>query len=99
MHYAAYEGNVGVVKLLLAHPQLDVNTIDNCGFTALHGALHIAAQANQDQMLDLLLGDPRLSSALIYKSKNGVTPVMAAVKVNNVNALQKFLDHPGVDRP
>ena len=40
LHYAAHEGNVGVIKLLLANPQLDVNSIDKYGFTALHGALH-----------------------------------------------------------
>ena len=81
-----------VVRLLLEQPTTDLNRTDLNGETALH---HAAVNGNVEAV-QLLLADPRLTTANL-QNKNGLTPAMCAVMYKHVNALHELVAHPNVN--
>ena len=70
-------GNDDAVQLLLRRPDIDVNIVDNKGWSALHHAVIY----NNIEGLKLLLSHPSLAAlTLNHKDKDyGATPVMLTV--------------------
>ena len=81
-----------LVRFFLAQPSVDLNCTDIRGCTALNWA----AEYDNAEGVQLLLDDPRLTSAN-HKDDFGRTPVMKAMFYNRVNALRKLVAHPCVD--
>ena len=81
-----------LVRYFLAQPSLDLNCPDIGGRTALNWA----AEYDNAEAVQLLLDDPRLTTAN-HMDENGRTPVMKAMFYNSVNALRKLVAHPSVD--
>ena len=79
-----------IVRLLLEQPTLDLNCSSGVGRTALHWAF------NNVEAVRMLLADPRLTTANHYDTY-GRTPVMAAMFLNNMDALRELVAHPSVD--
>ena len=67
-------------RLLLEQPTLDLNCTDVYGDTALH----MAADNGNAEAVQLLLADPRLTTAN-HKSKLGWTPVECAILTASSN--------------
>ena len=111
--HAAALGRPRVVQLLLEDKRLDVNCttspkLSRRGASAawLYGGLyegatplHLAAQFNHTEVVQLLLADPR--TEVNCKNKRGATPlmhhVMTALVENSVPTLRLLLNHPSVD--
>ena len=81
-----------VVRLLLEQPTVDLNCTNTNDCTALH----LAADDDNVEEVQLLLDDPRFSSVNPQKN-NGETAVMVAVLQNNENALRELVGRPSVD--
>ena len=113
LHAAAVLGRPRVVQLLLEDKRLDVNCttspkLSRRGSSAawLYGGLyegatplHLAAQYNHAEVVQLLLADPR--TEVNCKNKRGATPlmhhVMTALVENSLPTLRLLLNHPSVD--
>ena len=89
--WAVRKNHNSIVRLLLEEPTLDLNCSDSCGQTALH----FAAENDNVEGVQLLLADHRLKTG-DHKNFYGLTPVMLAMKHNNVNALRELVGHPSV---
>ena len=81
-----------IVRLLLEQPTVDLNRTDLNGETALH----YAAVNGNVEAVQLLLADPRLTTANL-QNKDGLTPAAYAIASKNVNALRELVAHPSVD--
>lgn len=81
-----------LVRLFLAQSSVDLNCTDSLS----RSALHWAAEYDNAEGVQLLLDDPRLTTAS-HKDNCGRTPVMKAMFYNRVNALRKLVAHPCVD--
>lgn len=69
LHAASEEGHVEIVKLLLAHPDIDVNKL---GFNR-YTALSLAVQSGHENVVRALLKDPRVQTFL--PDDDGHTPL------------------------
>ena len=69
LHAACYYGRVEVVKLLLAHPGINVNLKDNFGITSLSKG----CRNDKMSIVQLLLKDPRVDVTL--DDEYGCTPL------------------------
>jgi len=83
--------------LLLSVPSLDVNSVEDCGQTALH--LTIIYSYNNIEALRLLLSHPSLTAHTLNKKNKdkGDTPVMLAVRKNKFEHLALLAADPRVD--
>lgn len=86
IHRAAHQGDVAQLRALLAQKEIDVNTRDNFGGTALHAAMF---QQNL-KVVELLLNAGFDMNAV--GPRNGYTPLHDAVWANNIPAAQLLLD-------
>lgn len=90
---AAYQGNVGIVRLLLDQPEIEVDKRDNDGYTALIWA----ASKGHASMVDRLLeagADPTL------RSKRGESAAsMARKKREEMESMVKRLENLGSSTP
>ena len=76
LHSAALGGNVEVVRFLLSHGAVStLNAVDKFGYTPLHDA----AFRGWVEVTRLLLDQPSLTTASHVASKNGFTPLDAAL--------------------
>ena len=92
MHYAANEGHVEVVKLMLEDPRVDANAKSNRGTTPLL----LATAENHHKVVQLLLDSPRLSTANCVDNIHQWSPVMTALKTESKDALEELLNHSKV---
>ena len=72
LHRACDWGRKGVVKLLLAHPDIDVNVKNKAGETPLS----LGCESGKVSVVQLLLKDPRVDVASV--DKNDCTPLWTA---------------------
>ena len=92
LHFAASEGQLATVQLLLADVRVDVNSKAEDGSTPLH----LAAEEDCHEIVRLLLASPRLNTAN-HVDDLGEAPVMTALLHESTNALQELVNHPCVD--
>ena len=81
-----------VVKLLVQHPQIDINKVDLNGGSALHWAVG----NDNHEGLAALLAQQNLPT-INQKDNGGWTPIMKAVACKSVNCFQLLLTNPQVD--
>ena len=84
--WAAALGNLGLAKVLLAHPQIDFTITDNFGDTALH----YAARNGHAEIVKLLLAYPQVLS--IVQNNSGATAYDLA-KMRDHKAVGRLLGH------
>lgn len=80
-----------IVELLLEQPQIDINCANNYGDTALH----YACLFNNPLAVANLGNDPRIRT-VNSRNKNGVTPLMHAVRKGNVDCVREVVKLPGI---
>ena len=90
--WAFYRNHNNVVQLLLYHPQIDVNKVDQLGRSALH---HAVLGANHEEMAALLARQDL--TTINKRGEFGWSPIMYAVYCNALNCFNLLLAHPGVD--
>ncbi|RUR08440.1 ankyrin repeat domain-containing protein [Legionella sp. km772] len=81
-------GNVDVLKLFLADPDLDLNQQDNVGYTALHDAV----ERGHWECVSLLLTDERLDST-IRTNRNKTAAELECSRYSPDNCLDKVRQH------
>ena len=90
--FAVNTKRIGIVKLLLEHPAIEVNSKDSKGLTALH----FAVISKNIEAVRLLL-DHQQVDVNCQDEKNGSTPLHIAAFDNNVAAIKMLLTKPGID--
>ena len=90
--WALYNGQNNVVQLLLNHPQIDINKVDQDGECALHCAVF---RDNHEGMAALLARQDL--TTINQRSDFGETPIWTAVEFNAVNCFNLLLAHPELD--
>jgi hypothetical protein len=97
--FAAENGNVNVMRLLLDHPSVDAAGMmmltASKGFTALMSA----AKEGHVDVLRLLLGHPSAEPAtmMMLTTSKGSTALMYAARNGMLNTMRLLLDHPSAD--
>ena len=87
-------GHDHVAEVLLQHPAIDVNIVDNIGYSALH----MAVSADNHKMTAMLLARRDLTRATInHRNHEGQSPIMIAIDCNSVNCIPLLLACTKVD--
>jgi ankyrin repeat protein len=89
---AAERGHVAVVEELLTHTDVDVNHINNLGWTALLEAIVLSDGGPRHQQIVQLLIDH--GADVNIPDKNGVTPLQHA-RERGFNAIERILVQAG----
>ena len=87
LHYASKRGNIGIAKLLLGHPQIDVNLSAKQGYTPLF----LACQENHPDMVSLLLSHPAID--VNKQGPLGTAPLAIACHLGLENIVAMLLRH------
>ena len=88
---ATISGRTEVVKLLLAHPNINVNVGDHSHTTPLLWALALS----RNEIVNLLLTSPGIDVHAV--DKEGDNALLVASKYGNLNAVKTILSFPNVD--
>lgn len=88
---ATISGKTEVVKLLLAHPNINVNVTDHSHTTPLLWALALS----RNEIVNLLLASPGID--VHSTDKEGDTALTVASKYGNLHAVKTILSFPNVD--
>jgi len=86
LHFAVWVDNPDICRLLLRHPQVDVNVPSSMGNTPLHFA---CGSKNSLKVLGLLLGDPRVQADVVQQ--HGRTPLLEAVRNRHMEVVKALL--------
>ena len=87
--------NLKLLELFLAHPRVDVNRkCGSHGITILHAA---AALCRNVEVVNLILAEPRFTSANAVNDLNGVPALVIAALKNNWNILKVLVHHPSIE--
>ena len=90
---AVFGNNIEMLRILLARDDLDIAATDS-GYTALH----FACAYGYAECIALIGQDRRMTSNIInIKNNCGVTPLMEAVKNNQLSSVQRMAELDGVD--
>ena len=89
---AVQNGHVGLVHLLLEHPDIDVNCVDRGGLTALH----MACFKGQESVARALVA-ARGQDSLNLASFRALTPLMTAVLEGNPAVVELLLEQPSLE--
>lgn len=100
LHMAISEDNIEIIKLLLSHPKIDVNSTASMkasnneisGLTALHDAV----KDEKVEIVELLLSHPKINVFMQMTSKNSsnfiqLTPLHLAFAKNNPKIINLLL--------
>eukprot|EP01126_Amoeba_proteus_P007613 TRINITY_DN12732_c0_g1_i3.p1 TRINITY_DN12732_c0_g1~~TRINITY_DN12732_c0_g1_i3.p1 ORF type:complete len:999 (-),score=186.64 TRINITY_DN12732_c0_g1_i3:152-3148(-) len=87
LHYAAYEGNLEAVRLLLERGAIP-SIPDNDGYLPLHKAIW----KGRENCVDLLLQQKNSQKLIDYPSKLGYTPLHIAAITNSYSILKILVD-------
>ena len=83
-----------MVKLLLAHPDIDVNIQDTKGSTPLHRA----CQSNYIEIAKLLLSRPEIDINSQDKDGENALTIVTKYDINiNINLVKLLLTHPKIE--
>eukprot|EP00668_Euglena_longa_P041696 GGOE01054905.1.p1 GENE.GGOE01054905.1~~GGOE01054905.1.p1 ORF type:complete len:1000 (-),score=172.16 GGOE01054905.1:309-3308(-) len=93
LHAACGAGHVLVTKMLLHHPNVNVNARSRGYLTPLH----LAAERGDVEMVDMLLHFQRDLVDLNAADGNGATPLHDACRNGHMAVVNRFLAHPSVD--
>ena len=91
LHMAADEGHTECMKILLAHPDIDVNQADIMGRTALIKAI----MSDSTECVKLLLSHRKIDVNLTDDERQG--PIVQATYYNHVECVKLLLATPGID--
>lgn len=80
-----------IVKVLIQHPKLEINSEGLYNQTALHRA----SQNNNIPIIKLLVADPRININCVDHLNR--TPLHFAAQNGSIEAVQVIINHPGVD--
>ena len=96
---AVNRGNLHIVRRLLKVPEIKLDiaskTFDiDDGYTPLH----YACKFNKASIVKLLCQDSRCSPDVVNKKDNvGATPLIRAVRCQNLDIIRTLLKHPGIE--
>ena len=94
LHYAAREGHVKVVEVLLDHPRINPNKLSpKDGTTPLHYA---AGRRFVDVVKTLLQSKKTIPNPA--RGDDGATPLHYAASTNDIEMVEVLLDHPRINR-
>ena len=94
VHWAVKYEHIEELKLLLDVPNIDLNIVDIKGESGVYRAV----KENKIEALKLLLSQPSFTAlTLNKKSREGVAPVMLAVRPDRYESLLLLLADPRVD--
>ena len=82
-----------IMELLLEQKEIDINSVDNNGETALHYACFYA---NNPWAVKILGSDPRMKT-LNTKDTDGLSPILRAIRAGNADCVRELVKIPGVD--
>ena len=88
---AVYFGHVAVIKALLSVPGIDVNMLQQGGYTPLY----VAVDKQREDVVRLLLADCRVDVNLGVPGR--YTPLHNAVEGKNVEIIRLLLANPGIN--
>lgn len=89
LHLASGNGNAEFVRILLAHPDINVNIKNDWEITPLHFAI----KAARIPSLQLLLNDPRVDVNAV--AKDGSTPLFMAVSSGRLDVVSWLIAKRG----
>lgn len=84
-------GDPDIVKLLIKHPKLEINSEGLYNQTALHRA----SQNNNIPIIKLLVGDPRINVNCVDHLNR--TPLHFAAQNGSIEAIQTIIGHGDAD--
>jgi ankyrin repeat protein len=91
LHLAAEAGAIESLQLLLAHPNVRVDAVDNDGSTALH----LAARQNNWEIVRILLAVK--PEGVNCRDREGKTALIVATELGHVESVVELLQAPCVD--
>ena len=93
LHIACENNNIEIVKLLLQHPNIDVNAKEN--YTG-NTCLHTASAKKSIRLVELLLEKPNIDVNI--QNQDGDTPLLLASQMrSNETVVRLLFDYPSVD--
>ena len=90
---AASQDNVTILKLLLGHPDIDLNFVTAEG----RSALTTACLSWVPNMLEFLLSREDIATSINRQTVDGLTPLCYAAKAGNVGAVKLLLQRDDID--
>eukprot|EP00669_Euglena_mutabilis_P007569 TRINITY_DN2826_c0_g1_i1.p1 TRINITY_DN2826_c0_g1~~TRINITY_DN2826_c0_g1_i1.p1 ORF type:complete len:1128 (+),score=197.64 TRINITY_DN2826_c0_g1_i1:40-3423(+) len=93
LHAACGAGNALIAKMLLQHPNADVNTRSR-GYQT---ALHLAAERGDAEIVEMLLEFRRDLVDVNAMDGNGSTPLHDACRAGHLAVVNRLLAHPTID--
>lgn len=87
---ALLEGHRDIIKMLLEHPDIDVNVRDLQGFTALHSCVYRGDSVSLAQMLAM----PSLSVLNSREGDGGETALMIAINEGHTECVRLIVSDP-----
>ena len=96
---AAQLGEVGIVRLLLHQPLIDVNACRNVWTGEHTSALFEACLSEHFEVVELLLSHPRIDVNTLssYTTDQIYSPLMCACASGNLEIVTLLLSHPDID--
>jgi ankyrin repeat protein len=92
LHSAAFDGNMELLNLLIAHPKIDLDVVvANTLSTAMHGAV---IEGDKSEVVEALLkagANPNL------RAIDGDTPLLKAITSQAMKSFKLLANHPRTD--
>ncbi|KAN0068678.1 Ankyrin repeat-containing domain protein [Elaphomyces granulatus] len=89
---AARRGNITIMKLLLGHPDIDLNFVTVDGYSALT----MACLSGVPNMLEFLLSREGIATSINQQDVKGLTPLCYAAKSGDVKAVELLLQRDDI---
>ena len=81
-----------ILELLLEQPEIDINSVNEIGDTALH----VAGYYGNLWAVKKLVSDPRIKT-LNSRNNDGQTPLLKAVLMDNVDCVRELVKFPEIN--